>query len=69
MNPRNLPLIRNMGLLKIERITAGDIPGRPLPFAGPRFDPNTRTFQDATDTGMAFVLVQHLDSTPQEHPE
>jgi len=57
VNPRNLSLIRNVGLLKIQRITAGDIPGIPLPFAGPRFDPNIRTFQDSMGQAIALKIL------------
>ncbi|MDQ7782596.1 MAG: hypothetical protein RDU20_06945 [Desulfomonilaceae bacterium] len=57
VNPRNASLIRNVGLLKIEWISARDVPGRPLPFAGPRYDPNTRTYQDAMIPSVALKVL------------
>ncbi len=57
VNPRNFSLIRNVGLLKIEWINASNRPGRPLPFAGPRYNPNTRTFQDAMGPSIALKVL------------
>ncbi len=57
VNPRNPSLIRNVGLLKIEWINARNISGRPLPFAGPRYDPNSRTYQDSMIPSVALKVL------------
>lgn len=57
VNPKNASLIRNVGLLKLEWMGTKSIPGRPLPFAGPRYDPNSRTYQDSMIPSVALKIL------------
>ena len=57
VNPRNSSLIDNVRLLKIEWINAKNRPGRPLPFAGPRYDASTRTFRDSMIPSVALKIM------------
>jgi hypothetical protein len=57
VNPKNSLLVRNVSLLKIEWISAGDRPGRPIPFAGPHYNAKTKTFQDTMVRSIALAVV------------
>lgn len=63
VNPRNNSLMRNVGLLKIEWIDARKGPGRPLPFAGPRYDSATRTFEDTMVRSVALRILNQSRRT------
>ncbi len=47
LNPKNANLIRNVGLLNMEWVNSAGKAGKEVQFAGPRYDPTTRRFEDA----------------------
>ncbi len=47
LNPKNATLIRNVGLLNMEWVNSAGKAGKEVQFAGPRYDPTTRRFEDA----------------------
>jgi hypothetical protein len=47
LNPKNAALIRNVGLLNMEWVNSAGKAGKEVQFAGPRYDPTTRRFEDA----------------------
>ena len=47
LNPTNANLIRNVGLLNMEWVNSAGKAGKQVQFAGPRYDPTTRRFEDA----------------------
>lgn len=57
VNARNSALLRNVNLLRIEWIDARNRAGRPIPFTGPFYDPNTRTFQDTMVKSVALKIL------------
>jgi len=57
LNPKNTGLIRNVGLLDIEWVDAADRAGKPMKFAGPKYNPGTHTFQDTMDKSVTLKIV------------
>jgi hypothetical protein len=57
VNRRNNLLIRNVGLLKIQWIGADGKAGRPLLFAGPRYNPTTRIYKDSMTRSRAVKII------------
>lgn len=57
INRRNPALMHNAGLLKIEWMDAQRHAGRPVPFTGPRYDPNTRTFEDSMVKSVSLKII------------
>ncbi|MGC9030058.1 MAG: hypothetical protein ACP5LD_10350 [Desulfomonilaceae bacterium] len=47
LNPKNAALVRNVGLLNMEWVNSAGKAGKEVQFAGPRYDPTTRRFEDA----------------------
>lgn len=47
LNPKNATLIRNVGLLTMEWVNSAGKAGKEVQFAGPRYDPTTRRFEDS----------------------
>jgi len=47
LNPKNANLRRDVGLLNIEWLDANNKAGKPMPFAGPRYEAPLRKFQDS----------------------
>jgi hypothetical protein len=46
INPGNQKLLRNVAGLQMEWVGPGNRAGKPVPFAGPRYDRNTNVFQE-----------------------
>jgi hypothetical protein len=57
LNQRNSNLVRNLGLLTMEWFDAANRPGKPMPFAGTRYDPSTRKFEDSMGKSVELKLV------------
>ncbi len=57
LNQRNSNLVRNVGLLTMEWLDAANRPGKPMPFAGTRYDPGTRKFEDSMGKSVELKLV------------
>jgi len=46
LNPKNATLVRNVGMLNMEWVNPAGKAGKEVQFAGPRYDPTTRRFED-----------------------
>lgn len=57
LNPNNRKLVRNVGLIDMEWIDANSHPGRPVKFAGPLYNPETRVFQDSLIKSIGLKLI------------
>ena len=57
LNPKNAGLIRNLGLLSVEWINAGGKAGKAMPFAGTRYDPSTRRFEDSMGKSVELRIL------------
>lgn len=57
LNPKNSALIRNVGLLNVEWINANGKPGKAMPFAGTRYDPTTRRFEDSMGKSVELRII------------
>lgn len=57
LNKKNQPLVRNVGLLDIQWIDFNNRPGRPLRFAGPKYNPNTLVFRDSMTKSSALKII------------
>ncbi len=57
LNPNNRNLIRNVGLIELEWIDSNNQPTKPVRFAGPLYNPETRVFQDSIIKSLGFKLV------------
>lgn len=60
INPKNSALVRNVGMLNMEWVNAAGKAGREVQFAGPRYDPTTRRFEDSMGKS---VEVRILDKS------
>jgi hypothetical protein len=56
LNKKNANLINNVAQLNVQWEAAGKF-GKPIPFTGPRYDPNTRVFSDqwTKSTGLKII--------------
>ncbi len=57
INKNNPKLIHNVGLLNIQWISYQNRAGRPLPFAGPKYNPQTRVFKDSMTKSRALRII------------
>jgi hypothetical protein len=57
LNQKNSVLIRNVGLLNVEWINANGKPGKAMPFAGTRYDPSTRRFEDSMGKSVELRIL------------
>lgn len=57
LNPKNSNLLRHVGLLNIEWLDANNKAGRPMPFAGPRYEAPLKKFQDSMIRSAALRIV------------
>jgi hypothetical protein len=56
INPKDTNLIKNVAHLNIQWQTAGKA-GRPIPFMGARYDPNTRVFSDTMTRSTTLKII------------
>ena len=56
LNPKNTYLIKNVAHLNIQW-QSGAKAGRPIPFMGPRYDPNTRVFSDTMTKSTVLKII------------
>jgi hypothetical protein len=57
LNPKNRNLVRNVGLIDLEWIDANNQPGKPIKFAGERYNPKTQAFQDSLIKSIGLKLI------------
>lgn len=57
LNKKNRALVRNVALLDIQWIDAQNHPGRPLNFAGSRYNPKTGVFRDTMTKSIALKII------------
>jgi len=57
LHPRNSALERNVGHLDIEWSDAHNKAGKPMPFAGPRYDKNLKKFQDSMQKSAVLKIM------------
>jgi hypothetical protein len=57
LNQKYHKLIQNLKFLEIQWVDANNTPGKPLPFAGPRFNPSTIVFQDSMTKSVSLKLL------------
>lgn len=63
VNRKNRNLVRNVGLLNIQWINRQNQAGKPLPFSGPRYNPETLVFQDSMGKSLALKII---DKSPRD---
>ncbi len=54
----NRNVIRNVGLLNVEWINVDNVPGKPMPLAGPHYNPISKVFQDSMTKSAALRIVE-----------
>ncbi|MBI5569635.1 MAG: hypothetical protein HY914_06780 [Desulfomonile tiedjei] len=57
LNAKNKDLIKNVASLELIWIGPGNKAGRPVPFAGPLYDRNTRTFTESMTKSVSVKIV------------
>ncbi len=57
LNKKNRALVRNVGLLNIQWIDAENQPGRPMNFAGTKYNPKTGVFRDSMTKSIALKII------------
>ena len=57
LNSKYRKLINNVGLLKVQWIAVGNHAGRPLPFSGPRYNPERRQYQDSMSKSQSLKVI------------
>ena len=57
LNKKNRALVRNVGLLDIQWIDAENQPGRPMNFAGTKYNPKTGVFRDTMTKSIALKII------------
>ncbi|MFA6224205.1 MAG: hypothetical protein WC647_18045 [Desulfomonilaceae bacterium] len=57
LNRKSPALIRNINLVNIEWIASDNRPTKPVPFAGPTYDPNKLKFEEAVTRSIGLKLV------------
>jgi len=57
LNPKNANLIRHVGLLNMEWVNSAGKAGKEVQFAGPRYDPTTRRFEDAMGKSIEVRII------------
>lgn len=57
LNRKNPGLIRNINSVNIEWIASDNRPTKPVPFAGPTYDPNKLKFEEAVTRSIGMKLV------------
>jgi len=55
---KNRNVIRNVGLLNVEWIDVNNVPGKPMPLAGPHYNPVSKVFQDSMGKSAALRIVE-----------
>ncbi|MDQ1240261.1 MAG: hypothetical protein QG577_2447 [Thermodesulfobacteriota bacterium] len=57
LNPKNAALVRNVGMLNMEWVNIAGKAGKEVQFAGPRYDPTTRRFEDAMGKSVELRIL------------
>ncbi|MEJ2716505.1 MAG: hypothetical protein P8182_05110, partial [Deltaproteobacteria bacterium] len=57
LNKKNRALVRNVGLLSIQWVDQQNRPRKPIPFAGPRYNPKKLVFKDSMTRSSALRII------------
>jgi len=57
LNKKNRRLVQNVDLLNVQWMNRQNRLGKPLPFAGPRYNPKTRVFEDSMTKSIALKII------------
>lgn len=58
LNDRNRKLIQNVNNLSVEWINVDNVPNKPMPLAGPHYNPVSKVFQDSMGKSAALRIVE-----------